>query len=162
LDPEYAAARFREVVKAYETLSDESSRRIYDRTGVSSSEQGQQRNGRQQNNQNNNWWSWTSGRSRQQQSNDQWRRYHRYYFDPYYRVQIMDAQSRVINVHSISHFTTITTSTDESDVFERFVLMAFYDSSIKGCEEKLQFQVLYPWPFAGFSRDGGEGMWWGK
>jgi hypothetical protein len=74
----------------------------------------------------------------------------------------MDAQSRVINVHSLHHFNTVITPNDDGDVLDRYVLLAFYDSSIQGCEDKLQLEILYPWPFAGFSRDGGDGMWWGR
>jgi hypothetical protein len=46
------------------------------------------------------------------------------------------------------------------EVLERFVLLALYDSSIKDCSERLDTQVMYPWPFAGYTREGDRTMWW--
>ena len=47
-----------------------------------------------------------------------------------------------------------------NEYLERYVLLAVFDSSIRDCSDTLHTQVMFPWPFAGFTRDGDRTMWW--
>lgn len=91
-DKEKATIQFRKIVDAYEILSDENSRREYDRTGQSQSNSQRDRN--QQGNQGFgssgfNFHDWFFNNNRNQQySQQQQRRRHRYIFDPYIRPQV--------------------------------------------------------------------------
>lgn len=160
LDPDEAANNFRAVADAYETLSDVSLRQNYDRSGTTSQDKTNARR-RQQGQQSSNGWFWNfggfQGQHRQQQRPAG---HHRHLYDRHFRPAIKDAQSRVLSVTSMNHLRFV--ALDENDMLDRYVLVAIYDGSMKGCESTLNYQLLYPWPFAGYSREGGDnaGIWW--
>ena len=175
LDPTLAAANFRAVVEAYETLSDTNSRREYDRSGRTAASQKansanqQSGSGSQSNNNFNFNWQFNFRFTNQQHQQP---RLHRLLYDYFYRPQIIDARSRVVSVQSLEHLQSVTWADDDSDLYdenneeqrlERYVLLAFYDSSIPMCEHKLDNEVLYPWPYAGYSSEGqgsSSSIWW--
>ena len=162
---------FREVVDAFETLSDETARKAYDRSGKTFSEQAAESRsggGRPNGNAWQQWnWDW-----RQEQQHQQYnpKNHHRYLFDFYRRKQILDAQSRIVSVKpTMKHLRTVMFSEWDSDesvgakhILDRYVLIAFYDSSSDVCSNRLFNQILYPWPFAGYSSEGSKvtGIWW--
>jgi len=121
VDPDVAAERFRKVADAYEVLSDVNARKNYDRTGRTGSN-GNQRNGGQQNDgrRGSGFWDFHSnfnfGQRRQQQ---QQRKGHRYLYDYYLRIQIKDAQSRLLTITGLNHLKFI--ALDENDVADRYV-----------------------------------------
>jgi curved DNA-binding protein CbpA len=174
-DADVAVLEFRAVVEAYETLSDETSRRNYDRTGLSANAQ-QNSHSRQQNNGGGGWqwqWQWNqwSGESNQQQYQRQ--QTHRFLFDYYLRRQILDAQSRVVTINPrLSHLSSVLFGDNDFEYIQqigskldKYVLIAFYDSgydtSLDSCSHILFNQVLYPWPFAGYSVEREvSGVWW--
>lgn len=166
VDPDVASERFRNVADAYEILSDENARRQYDRTGNSRASMN-----RNQNQKTNNDWFWNfhgggfggfnSGFNKKQQ--EQRRKAHPFFFDPHHRSAIKDAQSRTLTITSLTHLMFI--SHDDNDVADRYTVLAVYDSRIKGCEEHLNMQLLYPYPFAGYSIHTGDknmesNVWW--
>lgn len=168
IDPEISAQQFREVVEAYEILSDKNSRQNYDRTGDIRNSRSQSQSGNSNGfNQNQGWSNFgfnfnfhSSGRSggSGQRANMHW-----YLFDPFRRRQIEDARSRVVTVRSLFQFKNVISSeNNDIDVTERYTLIAFYDSSKPECSNILDNFVLYPWPFAGFSNEGNTDgdMWW--
>jgi hypothetical protein len=153
VDPEVAAIAFREIVEAYEVLSDDVSRRRYDQTGATREEPSRP----QQGNQNRYSWSWNFGfNSRPSQ------RQHRFLYEPARRAHIRDAQSRIINIRSLTQLRSIISGDDDEEetVTERYVMIAFRDSLSARCSEFLSDEILYPWPFAGYNYEGTGGMWW--
>lgn len=64
----------------------------------------------------------------------------------------------------MAHMRAVVFDEDDNynglDVLERFVLLAVYDTSIPDCSERLDTLLMYPWPFAGFTREGDRTMWW--
>jgi hypothetical protein len=78
------------------------------------------------------------------------------------RLQILDAQSRTFQIISLRHLKSVIyiDEEDEDEILERYTLLAFYDSSIDECKNKLNYEILYPYPFAGFSREGVDGIFW--
>lgn len=158
-DPDVAAKEFRRIVEAYEILSDETSRRIYDETGGIPNQNKHQQSG---------FGFGTGGFHNRRHDSPGSRRQHRYLWDPYLRRQIQDAQSRILSVRSYSHLKSILQSEDDNDengrskpaVSERYCLLSFYDSSNTDCKDRLDYELLYPWPFAGYSGEGGDGIWW--
>jgi len=164
VDPEISAQQFREVVEAYEILSDKTSRQNYDRTGDTTNKNSGRSSSGTNNNNNQGWsnfgfnFNFYSGRSNGQRSNMHW-----YLFDPLRRRQIEDARSRVVTVRSLFQFREVISSeNNDVDVTERYTLIAFYDSSKPECANLLDNFVLFPWPFAGFSNEGNSDgdMWW--
>jgi curved DNA-binding protein CbpA len=167
MDPLVAAENFREIVEAYETLSDLKARSEYDRTGraAASQRKNEQNQGGNRNQGFN--WGWKFGFN--QGSHQE--RQHGLLFDRIYRTQIIDAQSRVISILSLDHLKSTALAGDDSEFYdehsieqrlERYVLLAFYDSSIPACEHRLTSQVLFPWPYAGYSNEnyGTSSVWW--
>lgn len=159
VDPDVAAEQFRKIADAYETLSDETSRRQYDEGRKNSNDRTNQRRG------NDGWNSWDSwfwdfyGHQRQQARRQQPRRGHRYLHDHRLRVQIKDAQSRLLSITGLTHLKSICL--DESDRVEKFVVLAIYDSSVSDCELALNLDILFPFPFAGYTNEGSTGsVWW--
>lgn len=153
---EEAARRFREVAEAYEVLSDTNARREYDRTGVKQSDKG--KNGfhqnRRQHQQKPFWDFFGSRRSASRHDPLQ----HRLYRQHNVRVQVEAAQRRVLTVTSFEHFQAL--ALDETGMLDRYTLLAIYDSGKPNCEKLLRENVMFPWPFAGFTREGDTSMWW--
>ncbi len=69
-------------------------------------------------------------------------------FDPALRELVFNAQMGVLLINSLLHLRSVTA--DDSGKSEQHTIIAFYDSSVPSCEETLNLIVLYPWPFAGF------------
>lgn len=175
VNTELASMEFREVVEAYEILSDDESRKHYDVTGSSKSKSKSNSN---QNNEKygNGGWNFNFNFNFNGFNFNSGPNMHPLYYDPLRRRQIIDAQSRVVNVRSLRQLLDIiSVEVDEdvnssdftnfhgkSTVSERYTILAFYDNSIPECVNILQHQVLYPWPFAGFSSEGNVdgSMWW--
>jgi curved DNA-binding protein CbpA len=159
VDAETAANQFREIAEAYEILSDTNARSSYDRTGKTDAQRNaEQWNNRRQSQQRRgsnfgNFWNF--GRQEQQRGV----KYHSYFYDGYTRRSILSSQSRVLTVTGLTQLQDITLD-DDTGLTERYVLLAIYDSRIGGCEELLNFFVMFPWPFAGFAREGDNSMWW--
>lgn len=151
---EETTAQFREIVDAFETLSDKAAREHYDRTGASMN---QQKKGR--NNEHNSNWNWGFNFNFQHQQQNP--KYHHFLYDPYRKHQILDAQSRTINIRpTLDHLFSVIHTDEDNPVVERYILLAFFDSSQQQCADLLRYQVLYPWPFAGYTQEGSGGMWW--
>jgi hypothetical protein len=151
-DEEEATKKFRQIADAYEVLSDKKSRADYDRTGKTPSEM---KSTSQRQKSQSSWWSRSSSFS---SNNQQSRNYHRYYTNPYTRRQILAAQSRVLTISSKEQLESI--ALDVNGVLDRFLLLAVYDSSNSECEDYMNYQAMYPWPFAGFTRENDNSMWW--
>jgi curved DNA-binding protein CbpA len=164
---EEASMQFREVVEAFETLSDDSSRKAYDRQG--GTYKSQQSNGRGAGQRSHGHpgsgqytWNFNFGGGFGGQSNT---RKHRFLFDHVRRQQIFDAQSRTINIRPNLNQLRNVIYSDELEggkpSIERYVLIAFYDSTSSKCVNKMNNEILYPWPFAGYSNEVSDvGMWW--
>lgn len=138
-----AAEAFRKVVHAFETLSDERSRKYYDRTGRSSDSSsstnagsggGQRRNSYSQ--------SWTFT----------WN-YGRRTFRLKDRFDVQQAQSRVLHVVSLEQLRTIML--DDDDLLERNLLMCFVKPG--KVEKMAEDDMVFPYPFAGMSS---QRIWW--
>lgn len=146
-DPEQAAAEFRRV------LSDENSRRAYDRTGRTDGGGGG--NGGFGNQQ------WQQQHSQFHQSGTTWTfifRNGRFYRTPQYRrlkeePKVREAQSRVMHVISLSQLQTIML--DDNDLVERSLLMCFVTPG--DVERLAEDEMVFPYPFAGMST---QKIWW--
>ena len=126
-DPSEAAERFRKVADAYEILSDVGARRDYDRTGqTGTGRQNQNQNqGRGRGDPGSGFWDFHGnfgfgfgghGGFQQRHQREQ-RRGHRYLYDHHLRVQIKDAQSRLLTITGLTHLQFI--SLDENDRADR-------------------------------------------
>ena len=100
---EDTTVKFRLVSEAYETLSDPRARRVYDQFGQSANEQQNRRGfggggfgGGFNNNDFNNFF------------HHQRKKQHSHLYNPYLRRQILDAQSRVLNVMSLRYYHHLT------------------------------------------------------
>lgn len=153
-DPVEASERFREVVNAFEILSDKASRERFDKTGKTGFASEQQQTQQNSWNWNQQRWNWNQGSGIRQ---------HPFLFDRFRRLQIIDAQTRTLKVNpNFQHLLSVAhDSADESSNNERYVLIAFYDSSLPACENKMNLELLFPWPFAGYTSDATQGgIWW--
>ena len=120
--PQEAAEQFRNVVHAFEILSDTNSRRRYDQTG--------RQDAAGNNNSNNNgfgnsWssWQWSSGQQQRGGSfHFQWN--HRQFVPFKDRFEVREAMSRVLHVVSLDQLKTIML--DDNDVLERNILICAY------------------------------------
>jgi hypothetical protein len=141
--PEEAAEAFRKVVEAFEVLSDDSSRKRYDRTGKTDGGGG----GFGGNNSNSQQQQW------QQRQQYQWNWYTKQ--KPLRmkdRFDVKQAQSRVLHVVSLSQLQTIMLDDDER--LERNLLLCFVTPlSEKVADE----EIVFPYPFAHMSS---QGIWW--
>lgn len=141
-DPEVAAEEFRKVVHAFEILSDENSRRHYDRTGrTDSGGGGSPFSSRGGTGTGGTWqftWTWNTQR-RPVRLKD--------HFD------VQKAQSRVIHVVSMEQLKTIML--DDNDLLERNLLMCFVTHG--KVQEAAEDDIVFPYPFAGMST---QGIWW--
>ena len=129
--------RFTEVVTAFETLSDDRARRIYDQTGRTPSQQEVAR----------------------QEQQRQWQRQQRRFFMPRH---VRWAQQMVMNIRSRAHLDAVAledepTRADGRRGLDRYMLLAFYERGTE-CEDALNYDVQYPSPFAHSSSD--FGTWW--
>lgn len=133
-------------------LSDDSSRRAYDRTGHLP---GQQQRAREQRQESSSGWNFNfgfGGRNKKQ---------HRYLFERGRREHIRDAQSRVIHIRSMQQLKAVIVEDDHQLTTERYALLSFFDSSFSECENRQNNEILFPWPFAGYNYEGAQsGMWW--
>ena len=132
---EEAAEAFRQVVHAFEILSDENSRRRYDRgedVGSSTS---------------------SSSTTPSSSSSHQW-----HFQRQQWNVQLKDklevkqAQARVLHVVSIDQLRTIML--DDNDRLDRNLLICFFTPKL---EEMVNDKLVFPYPFAGMSP---QHIWW--
>jgi curved DNA-binding protein CbpA len=141
---EEAAEAFRQVVHAFEVLSDDATRRQYDRTGqAGSAEQprGQQQQQHQWNGGRTWTFTWNSGRA--------------YYQKPKLkdRFDVKEAQSRLLHIVSLEQLETVIV--DENDgTLERNIVICFCPAPL---ETHVMDEMVYPWPFAAMSS---QGIWW--
>ena len=136
--PDEAAEAFRQVVHAFEILSDESSRKRYDQTGKTDS------TGFGNNNQQHQQWTWNV----------------RYNYRPRKlkdKFEVQQAQSRVLHVVSLAQLQTIMLSDDDNendDLLERNLLICF---TTHATEQHADDEMVFPYPFAHMSS---QGIWW--
>lgn len=139
--PEEAAQAFHKVVHAFEVLTDENSRKTYDRTGNTE----QQHHG---------------GESQQQWRGFQFRRQDFYWYDGYgyqqplkEKFEVKEAMSRVMHVVSLEQLKNIMLDDDEK--LERNLLMIFVTPL--EVETICDDDLVFPYPFAAMST---QGIWW--
>lgn len=142
VSPEEAAEAFRKVVEAFEVLSDETSRRRYDRYGTTSNS-----------GENNN----SSGGSRNQQRQQQYRSSFQWNWGSRSRrlkdkFEVKQAQSRVLHVVSLSQLMTIML--DDNDVLDRNLLVCI---TTPLSAQHADDEMVFPYPFAHMSS---QGIWW--
>jgi len=131
--PEEAAERFRQVVHAFEILSDKTSRRRYDQTGSTSQQQQNDYGGFSSS-----FFHW-SFRRRPIRLKD--------------RFEVQEAQSRVLHVVSLEQLETVML--DDNDRLERNLLLCFV---VPGAvETQADDEMVFPYPFAAMSS---QGIWW--
>jgi curved DNA-binding protein CbpA len=138
--PEEAAQAFHKVVHAFEVLTDESSRKTYDRTGNSEQQQ--------------------AGGGQQQWRGFQFRRQDFYWYDGYgyqqplkEKFEVKEAMSRVMHVVSLEQLKNIMLDDDEK--LERNLLMIFVTPL--EVETICDDELVFPYPFAAMST---QGIWW--
>jgi curved DNA-binding protein CbpA len=145
--PEEAAEAFRQVVHAFEILSDDASRKRYDRTGnADQAQQSQQRQQAQWSQQGSTSWtfSWTSGGSR-------WSHHQRPKLKD--RFDVKEAQSRILHIVSLAQLETVIVD-ENNGTLERNILICFCPVPV---EKHVMEEMVYPWPFAAKSS---QGIWW--
>jgi curved DNA-binding protein CbpA len=137
---EEAAKEFHKIVHAFEILSDETSRRIYDRTGSHTHQQQQQGNSRSWNN--NYYYFWQGGvysnRRRRFKLKD--------------RFDVKQAMSRVMHIVSLSQLETLML--DDDGLLERNLLMCFVTPDMESIAND---DMVFPYPFAHMSKQGYDG-----
>lgn len=135
VSPEEAAEAFRKVVHAFEILSDESSRRQYDRTGRAP----------------------TTTQQKQQQQTGNFYGFHWNFYGKPVRLkdkfEVQDAQSRVLHIVSLDQLKTVML--DDNDLLERNLLMCFVSPG--AVETEADDKIVFPYPFAAMSS---QGIWW--
>mmetsp|Transcript_19142 Transcript_19142/g.38582 ORF Transcript_19142/g.38582 Transcript_19142/m.38582 type:complete len:465 (+) Transcript_19142:79-1473(+) len=160
-DPDQAAAQFRKVVDAFEILSDEDSRRTYDRTGRTDGRGG---SGGFGNGGGGGGAQWTRTRTRSSSGsgggggttwtftfrNGQFYRAPRKLRD---EPKVREAQSRLMHVVSLAQLETIML--DDDDLTERSLLICFVTPG--KVESLVEEDMVFPFPFAGMSA---QGIWW--
>jgi len=133
VDPEEAAEAFRKVVHAFEILSDESTRRFYDKTGRTDRKPGvhtHQRSAQR---------TYTYYKRRSQRLKD--------------KPDVRNAQARILHVVSLEQLKTIML--DDDGKLERNLLMCFV---IPGkIQQVAEDNIVFPYPFAGMSK---QKIWW--
>lgn len=141
---EESAEAFRQVVHAFEILSDDASRKRYDRTGstttsATGNHHQHQQGGRQYRQQQQYSWSWSSsGGYRPVKLKD--------------KFDVQQAQSRVLHVVSLPQLQTIIL--DDQDRLERNLLLCF---TTPLTEQHADDEMVFPYPFAAMSS---QGIWW--
>ncbi|KAG7354777.1 chaperone protein DnaJ [Nitzschia inconspicua] len=144
LPPEDAAEAFRQVVHAFEILSDDASRKLYDRTGsADQTQQAQQRQQAQWTNQGTQWtFRWSSG---------SWHHQQRPKLKD--RFDVKEAQSRILHIVSLEQLETVIVNEDD-ETLERNLVICFCPVPL---EKHVMDEMVYPWPFAAMSL---QGIWW--
>ena len=147
--PEKAAEEFHKVVHAFEILSDEESRKRYDRTGSTKpADSGGFGGG------SGGGWSnfggfhfqWSGGNFYHGGGNQRPRPRLKDRFD------VQEAQSRVMHIVSFEQLQTVIC--DDNDLLERNLLICFVNPE----QEKIaNDEMVFPWPFAAMST---QGIWW--
>jgi curved DNA-binding protein CbpA len=139
IPPEEANDAFREVVRAFEILSDTTARQYYDRTGRTPDDTQQHHH----------------------QNNQQYGQYHNFHFrwsgnarrilmkD---RFDVRQAQSRVLHIVSLTQLQTIML--DDDDVLERNILICI---TTPQTDVHADDEMVFPYPFAHMSS---QGIWW--
>jgi len=147
---ERAAADFQRVVHAFEVLSDESSRRRYDRTGDATGGGGNAGSGS----------GWGDGERHGYGGgrNGGGGTFHFFLHSrPRQRLkdkfEVKQAQSRVLHVVSLEQLRTIML--DDDDLLEKNLLVCFVTPG--DVETLANDEVVFPYPFAGMSS---QGIWW--
>lgn len=147
IPPEEAAAEFQRVVEAFETLTDENSRRDYDRTG--------RRQDRQNSGGRNSGFDWSSsswgGFNFSWKSADGKRTFRKR--TAHNEFKIKECISRVMHIISLTQLETIML--DENGLLERNLLMVFVTPG--EVEKVVDQEIVYPYPFAAMSE---QGIWW--
>ena len=141
IPPEQAAEAFHKVVHAFEILTDERSRKNYDRTGRAEQQQQQSGGGGQQ------WGGF-------QRQNFRWSYGGQGYRQPLKdKFEVKEAMSRVMHIVSLEQLKNIML--DDDDRLERNLLMIFVTPGDveTNCDEEL----VFPYPFAGMST---QQIWW--
>ena len=164
---EEAAQAFQRVVSAFEVLSDDKMRKIYDAGGDPRKQQQQQHQWHRQNYQQ---FHRSSGgftftfqssssqqqRRRQQQQQQQQRppprKPQRHELKDTIRVK--EAQSRVMHINNLNHLKNVML--DDNGRLERNLLICFV-TSMNYIEEMADDEMLFPFPFAAMSS---QGIWW--
>ena len=145
---EQAASEFHRVVQAFETLSDDTSRRDYDRTGRTGASSDSARS----------WgfdWSFQSS-GRGEQGNNRNTGYGYSYRRPRAlkdQFKVKESMSRVMNIVSLTQLETVML--DENGLLERNLLMVFVTPG--DVETFIDEEVCFPYPFAAMSE---QGIWW--
>ena len=136
----FIAFQFRQVVHAFEILSDEKSRRYYDRTGRSdggSFSSGGGRGGGSGGQYQHTWtWNWNARPMRLKD-----------------KFEVKRAQSRILHVVSLEQLKTIML--DDNERLERNLLISFVTPG--KIETHVQDEMVFPYPFAGMSS---QRIWW--
>ena len=144
LPPEEAAESFRQVVHAFEILSDASTRSRYDQTGRTDGNSGA---GNGFGNQ-----GQRGGQQGQQFHGFQWN-FHRKPVKLKDKFEVQEAMSRVLHVVSLEQLRTIML--DDDDRLERNILMVFVTP--QKVEQHVDDEMVFPYPFAAMSS---QGIWW--
>ncbi|GKY93372.1 hypothetical protein MPSEU_000304800 [Mayamaea pseudoterrestris] len=139
-----AAEQFRQVVHAFEILSDATSRRRYDQTGKQDPSSSNNNN-----NSGNSWsnWQW-SGQRGGGSAHFYWN------VRPALkdRFDVQEAMSRVLHVVSLEQLKLIML--DHDDLLERNILICAYTPPL---EKLVDEDLVFPYPFAAMSA---QGIWW--
>lgn len=143
VSPEKAAEDFHKVVHAFETLSDENSRKFYDRTGRTQQQQGRAGGGGGPG-----FHGWNSGGFHFQWSTGGRHQYRPRKLKDKFKVQ--EAMSRVMNIVSLTQLETVML--DDNDLLERNLLMMFVTP--QEVEEHADNEMVFPYPFAAMSEQG--------
>lgn len=144
ISAEQAAEEFQKVVRAFEILSDENSRKFYDRTGRAQQQQAGGGGGFGAGFQ-----GWSSGGFHFHFNAGGGRgQYRPFKLKDKFKVQ--EAMSRVMSIVSLSQLETVML--DENDMLERNLLMVFVTP--QEIEQHVDDEMVFPFPFAAMSEQG--------
>lgn len=143
ISAEQAAEEFHKVVHAFEILSDEHSRKHYDRTGRADQQQAGGFGGGGSGFQ-----GWSYGGFHFQWSSGGRRQYRPRKLKDNFKVQ--EAMSRVMNIVSLTQLETVML--DDNDLLERNLLMMFVTP--QEVEQHADEEMVFPYPFAAMSEQG--------